>query len=189
MENKKEDLNLTIEKTLIKAVSRKMKLPEKETKNNKHFNEYYTTHASKFQKFNSSGRKTIEILPFLKGKKWDDVALGYIHAARPSAIRVTTGSITLDSLLWRVTVYINNENDNIIEKIVQEVEIGLPEGIANGEAMHYALKYGIDSPQCQWYNDNIESYYMDGINDKYYKILSDGTRVIFPYVENNDEES
>lgn len=146
---------------------------------------YYTHHMKAFEKFDKIAYKNIEVLSFLKGKPWDALALGYVHALRPSNIRVTTDMITLDASLWRVTVYV--DANDIIEDISQEVEIGLPEGVVHGEAMGMALAYGIDSPQCQWHNDDdITSYSMTPCG--YYKHTSNG-KIKFPDPEDAFDEA
>lgn len=120
---------------------------------------------------------SVEVLPFLKGKKWDEVALAYVHSLRPSSIRVTPDYETADAETWRVTVRVNK--DNIIQEIEQEVEVWLPEGIAHGHALTHALAWGIDSEQCKWHLDAEGTMY-DGINGKYYKFTKDGKTVPFP---------
>lgn len=107
--------------------------------------DYYTPHMKVFDRFNRTSYTSIEVLPILKGKPWDDVALGYCHALRPSSIRVTEGGTKCDARTWRVTVFIDDKN--IINKITQEVEVGLPKGVAHGHALRLALQYGIDSSQ------------------------------------------
>ena len=112
---------------------------------------YNTTHTEKYEKPNRRGYLNLPVLEFLKGHKWDDVSLGYVHSLRPSAIRVVTDYITCDVFLWRVTVYVNYKD--VIQKIIQEVEVGLPEGVAHGEALYVALDHGIDSEECKKYLD------------------------------------
>jgi len=167
-----KDLDFTIEKTEVKAVSRKIKeRVYSEPTEDKHFDKYYTHHEEEFEKFNRRGWKSINVLEFLNDKPWDDLALGYVHALRPRGIRVTKGMMTLDCILWRVTVHVNKEN--IIQSITQEVEVGLPETVQNGAAMTLALNYGIDSPQCQWYNDEEITGYVS-TPEGYYKKTKDG---------------
>lgn len=91
-----------------------------------------------FSPFNSRGYTSIEVLDFLSGKPWDDVALGFCHALRPSIIRVVTNGTQLDSRTWRLTVYI--DENNLIKKIFQEVEVGLPEGVRNGHELSKRIK-------------------------------------------------
>ncbi len=85
--------------------------------------------------FNCLGWSSIDVLQFLWGKPWNEIALGYVHSLRPSAVYVSTGMFTCDTCTWRVKVLI--DKDNIIENISQEVEVGLPDGI------HYG-GYGLD---------------------------------------------
>ncbi len=149
-------MEIEIIKTRVTAKSHKLKefnMNETTIEDipDKHADEYYTTHMESFSEFYHRGWKCIKVLEFLNGKQWDDIALGYVHSLRPSSIRVTEGMITLDARIWRVTVYIDKEN--VIDYITQEVIVGLPDGVANGEALSEAYKYGIDSPQCQWHND------------------------------------
>lgn len=84
------------------------------------------------------GYESIEVLHFLKGRQWDEMALGFVHSLRPSYIRVTEDCIKCDARLWRVTVYVSN--DGVIRKITQEVELGLPDGVSDGDNMMRALR-------------------------------------------------
>lgn len=96
----------------------------------KHANDYIHNNGSQFEAFDSVGFTSIRVLEFLHGKLWDDIALGYVHALRPSTVRISHGAIKCDARTWRVTVYID-DNDRI-EYIEQEVEVGLPHGIDDG---------------------------------------------------------
>ena len=97
--------------------------------------QYKVYHHLEFDKkdFPSHSYCKIRVLEFLNGKPWNNMAANYLMALRPSYVRVTKGEITLDSCLWRVTVYI--DNNNIIEYIEQEVEAGLI-GIVNGSHLY-----------------------------------------------------
>lgn len=123
------------------------------------------------------GYTCIKVLPFLYGKKWDEVSLAFVHTLRPSYIRVIEGCEKLDSMLWRVTVRLND--DKTINQIEQEVEVWLPDGVAHGEALDHALEFGINSEQCKWHLDAAMTSF-DGINGVYYKITKDGIPVEFP---------
>lgn len=139
--------------------------------------DYYSTHLVIYEPPQRTGYTSIQILSFLNGKPWDELALAYIHAVRPSSIRVTKGGITLDSRTWRVTVIVDEEN--IIKEITQEVEVGLPEKVVHGQALDHALTYGgINSEQCQWHNDDIKGYIC--AFGKYYKQTADGRTAEFP---------
>jgi len=71
----------------------------------------------------STGVAVIDVLEFLWGGPWSESALDFIHALRPSMVRVTPGEVTSDGVMWRVTVYVND--GGYIKQIEQEVEIGL----------------------------------------------------------------
>jgi hypothetical protein len=75
-----------------------------------------------YEQPNSISRTTIEPLKFLYGWGWGQPILNYIHALRPSCIRVTKGALTMDSRAWRVTVILND--DDTVKEISQEVEVG-----------------------------------------------------------------
>lgn len=135
-----------------------------------------------------TGYSDIEVLPFLKGKKWDEIAVGYVHGLRPSQIRVTTGMCKLNAHVWRVTVFIDEEDT--IERITQEVEVALPSGVAHGEALDAALQYGIDSPQTKWHLlGGMTMMMADGVipGGAYYKVTPDGKIIDFPDPEVEDE--
>ena len=91
-----------------------------------------------FKRFPMGGFTIIRPLAFLHGRKWDDLALGFIHALRPSSVRVVKTGAWLNSSNWRVTVWLNA--DDTIRVIEQEVAVGLPEGIQNGHEMNLAVK-------------------------------------------------
>jgi hypothetical protein len=80
------------------------------------------------------------VLPVLWGHPWNDIALGFVHGLRPSAIRVVRDMETMDAVTWRVTVYVGA--DNIIESIRQEVEVWLPDGVENGHDLRERLRSG-----------------------------------------------
>lgn len=68
---------------------------------------------------------SIDVLPGLIGRLWDDKAVDIIHALRPSGIRLVgwpLATIRNNSQQWRVTVYIGE--DGTIQKIKQEVIVG-----------------------------------------------------------------
>jgi len=100
--------------------------------------DYRTNCAERYVKPDRVGFTSLSVLEFLKGREWDEVALSYVHALRPTFVRVTTGMMTCDWRAWRVTV--NLDEKNTIESIEQEVEVALPEGVANGQELFKALK-------------------------------------------------
>jgi hypothetical protein len=91
---------------------------------------FIDTQGKRYEQPASRGYGYIDVLSFLIGRPWNEIALAYVHAVRPSSIRVIKGEETTDSQVWRVSVYIDHKN--IIEKIKQEVEVALPNGICSG---------------------------------------------------------
>ena len=132
--------------------------------------------------FRSRGYTVIEVLPKLKGKPWDELSLGYVHALRPSHLRVVqTDSIQLDWQTWRVTVWL--EKDGLtISCIEQEVEVGLPEKCPHGGGLNASLHYGLNSPQVEWHNKpGKECYDGTGAEPSHYKLADDGAKTPFPH--------
>ena len=86
----------------------------------------YRTHHFKayVEDARSRGYTSIPVLEFLKGKPWNNMALNFVSALRPSGIRVTRDEITSDAVSWRVTVYLEDD-DRTIQRIEQEVSVGL----------------------------------------------------------------
>jgi hypothetical protein len=71
---------------------------------------------------NGAGWTDIEVLPQLRGRPLDNLALAWLHAVRPSAIRVSRGVTCTDMRTWRVTVHLGP--DDRIERVTQEVAVG-----------------------------------------------------------------
>ncbi len=144
----------------------------------------YKRHMAAYEQPQSRGFQSIEVLPFLKGKKWDEIALAYVNAVRPSCIRVTTGMCTMDGRLWRVTVIV--DENGIIKEITQEVEVGLPEGISHGKHLSHALRFGLDSPEEKWWRYDPENAITmtSNIFGARVKHLKNGETVYFPGDEN-----
>lgn len=70
------------------------------------------------------GHTTIKVLTELEGKPWDEVALGFCYAVKPSCIRVTDGPINLDAMDGRLTVYLEEKDGKkVIRECDQEVTI------------------------------------------------------------------
>ena len=101
-------------------------------------------HGATYREFDNQGYTVIEVLPFLVGRPCDDVAMAYIAALRPSYIRITTGERTCDARIWRVTVVVD-END-IIQRVEQEVNVGLPEPFGCGWELDQYIKTGEHKP-------------------------------------------
>lgn len=75
---------------------------------------------------------TIKPLQFLHGLLWNDLTKNYIVALRPSSVRECWDLCKLDASPWRVTVWLEGENDHpIIRSIEQEVVVGI-EGCDHG---------------------------------------------------------
>lgn len=95
-----------------------------------------------FKEWDDVGFTVIEPLTFLYGRPWDDLALGYVHAIRPSHLRVIDGgSVQMDAQAWRVTVFV--DESGLITSIEQEVEVGLPDGIDCGDELDSKLREGL----------------------------------------------
>lgn len=62
--------------------------------------DYHSICAVPYEKPKSYGWLSVDVLPFLIGKKWDEVALAYVRSLRPSYIRVTKGEQTCDGRTW-----------------------------------------------------------------------------------------
>ena len=73
------------------------------------------------QKENCWGYTSVKVLPELIGKPWNEITMCYVLSLDPSAIRVSTGMVTLDSVTGRITVIVD-ENDTITD-ISKEVRI------------------------------------------------------------------
>jgi hypothetical protein len=119
---------------------------------------------------------SIQVLDFLKGKPWDEIALAYCMALRPTKIRVSKNGVHMDSQSGRITVWLAKGDK--ISSIDMEVSVPLPPGIRHGAALDDAANYGYHSKEVKWHED-AESYLHDGINGKYYK-EADGKMVEFP---------
>lgn len=101
-------------------------------------NDYIHSQGLKFEHSNSFGYCSISVLEFLWGRTWDETVLAYIGAINPSYLRVVLGEETLDGLLGRVTVHINE--NMIIKDIKQEVKVDLPEGVENAYELGKRVK-------------------------------------------------
>ena len=84
------------------------------------------------------GFVSAEMLHFLKGRPWDEIALAYVHGLRPSFIRVTRGEWAMDARTWRVSVLVDEHN--IIQRITQEIQVRLPDGVEHGHHLRALVK-------------------------------------------------
>lgn len=133
--------------------------------------------GQEFKAFNARGYMAINVLPDLWGRPWDDVALGYVHALRPSQLRVVRGGTQADAWTWRVTVWLEDD-DKTVKRIQQEVEVGLPDGVCHGECLEAALKYGKESEQVRWHN--IPGGYLYMFGAAYKQPEDGGADILFP---------
>lgn len=104
--------------------------------------EYRSPNNQDFKPYDCTGFLVLDVLPILIGKKWNDYALGIIHAVRPSYIRVASISepVKCDYRPWRITVHVND--DDIITSVKQECTVGLPDGIEHGSHLRESLTSG-----------------------------------------------
>lgn len=145
---------------------------------------YYSTHCVDYEPTPNRCYLELDVLPQLKGKLWDELTLALVHSTRPSCIRVTTGRCTLDSVLWRVTVYVDDKG--IIRTIRQEVECAPVAPITTGHHLHVALEWGLGSPQERFFRedpDNPIAGVSYGPEGRLVKTLQDGTHVSYPRVQ------
>ncbi len=137
-----------------------------------------TRQGAAFVSWENTSYLVLRILPYLEGRRWDELALAYVHSVRPSQVRVLKPSqgVQLDAELWRVTVWLR-EDDITIDHIEQEVEVGLPDACANGAAVEDAFRFGLDSPQVKWHAIAGDTFYAEG---QMWKVDDAGTRHDYP---------
>ena len=81
---------------------------------------------------------SIPMLESLWGQPWNNLALNYVLALRPSAIRVSDGGVTLDCYNWRVTVILEKDK-RTIKHIDQECTVSSI-GVESGFDLQLKLK-------------------------------------------------
>lgn len=81
---------------------------------------------------------TMEVLPELKGLPWNDTVQCVVEGLKPGRIRTVTDFETSDARPGRVTVYLK---DDIIIKVVQELDVPLPDDCQHGHALQMKLKF------------------------------------------------
>lgn len=94
---------------------------------------FRTTHRVDWPEVKSHGYTTIPVLEFLWGEIYDELVLAWIHTCKPTGVRVTRGECTCDASIGRVTVFINEFD--IIKKIVQEVQVAIPDYAEHGHGL------------------------------------------------------
>ncbi len=80
---------------------------------------------------------SLPVLQHLYGMPWNNLALSAVTALRPSYLRVTSGMVTTDHRLWRVTVYLG-EDGRRIRDIRQEVSLASI-GCRTGHDFNYKI--------------------------------------------------
>lgn len=81
---------------------------------------------------------SINVLEFLWGQPWNNLALNYVRSLRPSIVRVVKDGCCCDAKTWRVTVWLKDD-DVTIKSIEQEVEVGV-HGSTNGHELDTQLR-------------------------------------------------
>jgi hypothetical protein len=90
---------------------------------------YRSHHYKAWEPDPAGGYTTLAVLPQFIGKRLDNSLFAYLHALRPSAVRISYGEVTCDSKPWRVTVIIEKRDGvDYIQDITQEVSIGCGSG-------------------------------------------------------------
>jgi len=107
------------------------------------------------------GYISIDMLEFLWGLPWNNLARSYVSALRPSNIRVTTGTIKLDAMPWRVTVFLEDDRRTIC-KIRQEVQVSL-RGAWDGSDLRNQLDYERENGSLDGYDrgDGLPQVYIN----------------------------
>ena len=102
---------------------------------------YRSHHGVDYVKPERVGFTVIPVLQFLWGRAWDQLALNYVHALRPSMIRVVEDGtpVTADAHQWRVTVYLHIADHRTIRSIQQSVDVGLV-GVECGWGLDHVLR-------------------------------------------------
>jgi len=98
---------------------------------------YLSNHGKDYVTPERSGCAVIDVLVFLIGLQWGEIALAYVNALNPSMIRVTEESEADDWVNRRVAVWVSK--NGIITSISQEVVVGLPDGVNNGQELSQIL--------------------------------------------------
>lgn len=87
---------------------------------------------------NRVGYTVVRCLPELEGAPWNEITQAFMRALRPSTVRVIADGVEKsDAIAWRVTVRLDESGN--IERIEQEVEVDLPDGVAHGHDLQCRL--------------------------------------------------
>lgn len=125
------EVDIEIETVEIKATSKTMKFPDlppdyKPGLQNKP-DDFIVYHHTKPKKEYDYSGTSVSVLPELIGLPWNEITMCYVLALNPSAVRVSSDSVTADSYSNRITVMVNNLKDMLITSISKEVDIPCPE--------------------------------------------------------------
>lgn len=125
------DVDISIESQEIKATSKTLKFPKlpkdyKPGLQNKPDDFIVYHHAYPKKEYDSSW-VCVRVLPELIGVPWNEISMCYVLSLNPFAIRVSSDSVTADSVSNRITVMVNNLEKKIITDIYMEVSIPCPE--------------------------------------------------------------
>jgi hypothetical protein len=85
----------------------------------------------------------------LEGKPWNALTAAFVRALRPSAVEVLDADTPekTDAFLWRVRVHLTEAGS--IRVIEQEVEVDLPEGVENGDALVQISNHPLHTLLCK----------------------------------------
>jgi hypothetical protein len=91
---------------------------------------YRSSHCETFRSSNSRGYVDLPVAEHIWGKPWNGLALNVVQSLWPDGagpIRVVTGGecVTCDGMSGRVTVTLSTKDSRTIERITQEVTVGL----------------------------------------------------------------
>ena len=125
------EVDIEIESHEIKATSRTLKWPEppkdyKPGLQNKPDDFIVYHHTTPKKECDTSGQ-CVKVLPELIGLPWNEITMCYVLSLNPTALRVSSDSVTADSCRGRITVMVKDLKDRIIESITMEVQIPCPE--------------------------------------------------------------
>ena len=122
---------------------------------------YNTDEADKYRSnhgINCGKRKNtiwavIPVLEFLWGQPWNNLALNYVQALRPSSIRVADKGVTADCQTWRVTVWLEKDG-RTIKRMEQECEPGSI-GARHGHDLQLKLKQQVTGKKIEKFDASV----------------------------------
>jgi hypothetical protein len=89
-----------------------------------------------YQESTVEGYTVLPVLPDLWGMPLNDLVMAYVASLRPSCVRVSRGTVTLNARKWRVTIFVDAEDK--VERIEQEVGVGYGSGDEVGRCLRAA---------------------------------------------------